>query len=119
MRLSVAILVALIYGWGEQVLFRMTGWRPRPVIGPFAWYHLLVMGPLFIGVGLLTYWPVIPTLFVIEDSAFFLFHPSAVRGPDSWVNFGLGGRWVASLWLPHTYVLAVGLSVLFWVVEAL
>jgi len=105
-----ALLFAFLYGIVEQSVFRQVD-HPTPILGPLTWYHLVIMGPMFIAVGIFTYWPLIPAMFVTADITFFLFHPSAVRGPDSWVNFGLGGFHVAGSWVPWTYVIGVGVSV--------
>lgn len=106
-RVTAAVGFAVAFGWAEQFLFRMFG-APEVVLGPLTYYHIVLMGPLFLIVALSTWWPLFPGLFVVEDIAYFWFHPVQYRHPESWVNFGFGGFWAGPYWIPYSYCFGVG-----------
>jgi len=61
-------------------------------------------------------WWFIGVFMVLEDDAFFRFDP-AIRNPKSWVNGKLGGFYILGAWIPNTYWIGIGISILLWGVD--
>ena len=53
-------------------------------------------------------------MILLEDIAYFSFHPDKTLEEDSWVNFGLGGFRIIGKWIPWTYIILVGLFALIY-----
>lgn|GEM_PF-2662514 len=103
------ILFTVIYGWTEQYLFRHGVVLDQNLFNHFSWYHA--------GVGLLFFvvcYPAVqllPLMALLEDINFFFWHPTASLNPDSWVNWGLGGFHLFSIWIPTIYLILIAIYI--------
>lgn len=96
-------IAAVLYAWIEMHLFSQGASAGDYIFfGQFALYHFFMLG-LFTVVAfpqLRHIWLMI----LVEDISYHIFKGSG-PGPDSWVNWILGGFWAGSLWIPNTYLL--------------
>lgn len=103
---------ALVWGFTEQHIYR-NGYRDKTY---HLWgklsvrYHLTIICQWAILCYALGYWWMLPAYMVIEDWAYFRFHPTDTLDENDWVNFGLGGIRVLGAWLPAVYAIGLLLS---------
>ena len=112
MNYVILALVAVFYGYVEQNVYRH-GYRDN---GPHIWkinprYHLPLVGIWFLTCYLAGLWFLIGAFAVLEDMAYFFFHPEDTLDSGDWVTFGMGGIRLGKFFIPTTYFLGVGLSV--------
>jgi len=108
----VAILFSIVYGWVEMRIYQRGFRTQRTIFNHFGIYHVGMLA-LFI----LAAYPLVkllPLMIMIEDAAFFYFHPDKELTKKSWVNWKLGGFKLWGQWIPTIYVL---LFVLYIVLE--
>jgi len=112
------MLWSVQYGLVEQWIYRQ-GFRTRKwkILKYFSVYHLMMLG-LFISTigiaGFMNNIKYLPIMILVEDMAYFFFHPEQRLEEKSWVNFGLGGFRIRGRWIPLTYVILVGVFALIY-----
>ena len=112
------MLWSIQYGLLEQWIKRQ-GFRTRSkkILKYFSIYHLMMLGLFLITIGIAGFKGNIKYLTImilLEDIAYFSFHPNQTLKEDSWVNFGIGGFRIIGKWIPWTYIILVGLFVLIY-----
>jgi hypothetical protein len=121
--ITILILIAVFFGWAEQFAMQR-GFQPWnikwlcwfKVKGIIVPYHILLVAvesAVCIAFG---EWQFIPAFCVCQDWGWFRFHPATLN-EYNWVNLGLGGiRMDRQWWLPYSYILGVGLSILLYAI---
>jgi len=116
------VLSAIAYGWIEGTIYPYYPYRDElQILGHFTWYHLvfcfmfLVIGFTFSLTRALAMWSLkkgymfaasagsVIWGFWIEDMGYYSIVRGEILGPDSWVNWGLGGISILSHWVPTIY----------------
>ena len=116
------VLSAIAYGWIEGTIYPYYPYRDElQILGHFTWYHLvfcfmfLVIGFTFSLTRALAMWSLkkgymfaasagsVIWGFWIEDMGYYSIVHGEILGPDSWVNWGLGGISILDHWIPIVY----------------
>jgi hypothetical protein len=118
----ILIVVAVFFGWAEQFAMRR-GFKSW--VKPFEYFKLgglsfpyhFVLGAIWLGTCIvLGNWQFFPAFCVCQDWGWFRFHPATLN-EYNWVNLGLGGiRMDRQWWLPYSYILGVGVSILLYLI---
>ena len=108
-----AVLFAVLYGLFEADA-AMKGWNAgkKILLDHFSWYHIRMLVMFIIAC-----WPlfwIVPVGLLIEDIAFYTRNTKKELGPDSWVTWFWGGFWIKKQWIPNTYLMLAGFSVIFF-----
>ncbi len=122
-----SLIFSLIYGFTENWAVR-NGWSSgkKLILNHFSFYHaimfffIITTASYFSFVTFGSHWEglrFIPFIILLEDIWFWIFaylFGWRTLGPDSWVNWNLGGFWLWKnhLWIPWTYFI---LGVLFFI----
>jgi len=116
------VLSAIAYGWIEGTIYPYYPYRDQlQILEHFTWYHLvfclmfLVIGFTFSLTRALAMWSLkkgymfaasagsVILGFWIEDMGYYSIVRGEILGPDSWVNWGLGGVSTLGHWVPTVY----------------
>ena len=113
MNIPLLVLIAVLFGYIEQYTYRNGFATGGPRL--FNWlsipYHV-PLGALWLSTCILAgAWWFFPAFCVVQDWAWFRFHPHDTLDPGDWVNAKLGGFYVFRAWIPYTYLIGVGLSI--------
>ena len=113
-RILLLTTFAIQQGLIEQTVYR-SGFITRANL--FKWFTAGYHIPLFLGwlliCTVLGLWWFFPAFCVIEDWAWYRFHPHKRLGPNSWSNFGLGGFRLFGEWIPVSYLIGILTSLTF------
>ena len=105
--------IAILYGFLEQWIKR-NGFSDKGyhIFGKIsAHYHIPMLAMWLLTCHLAGAWWAVGAFAVLEDMAYFFFHPEDTLDSGDWVNFSLGGFRLFGRWIPWTYILGIGLSV--------
>jgi hypothetical protein len=118
------VVVAYMWGYYEQLVFRFRSPKVGKYIAPkrmLGWasleYHLPMVMMWQIICFIAGYWWFIGMFAVLQDDAYFRFHPTDTRDKNDWVNAKLGGFAVYGAWIPYTYIIGAGISFVLWFVQ--
>lgn len=110
------IAMPIAYGYAEAEA-RLAGplSGAKLLFGHFGMYHvtmfLFFLGFNFLMAEFFNINPIhsltfIPITVLIEDYAYFLFHPKDNLDPNDWVNWHFGGMYISKKsWLPGVYIM--------------
>ena len=118
------VLSAIAYGWIEGTLYPYYPFKNElEVLGHFTRYHLvfcfmfLVIGFTFSLTKAVSMWNLkkgymfaaslgsVMWGFWVEDMGYYSVVREEILAPDSWVNWGMGGRSLVGHWVPTVYFL--------------
>ena len=118
LHLHILILLAILWGHREQHIYR-NGYADKTyhLFGKLSVrYHFNLWASWLLICYGLGYWYLTPLFAMIEDMAYFAFHPADWLGPEDWINMGLGGFRCFGKWVPSVYIIAVlSTCLLYWV----
>ena len=108
------IVFAALYGIFEAEA-AMNGWQAgkKVILDHFAWYHVRML-IMFIIAAIPQIWTV-PLALLVEDIVFYTFLKEKQLNPESWVTWFWGGFWVGKQWIPWSYGILAGLSLIFYI----
>ena len=109
LHLHILILLAILWGHREQHIYRH-GYKDTTyhLFGKLSVrYHFNLWISWSLICYALGYWYLTPLFAMIEDMAYFAFHPDDTLDSGDWINMGMGGVNILGKWIPFVYVIAV------------